>query len=320
MVKSLSMVKTVKLNLEKEKRVAKLMELVKEGKIKLELAYSELDVALGLDTWLKDEARRRLSDKNFKFIKFDFLAMLMSERANIGFRKRYAEMNNVWRQVALREADTHESLLVPDRFLSLRKMFGRKGIKTELTNTSKNPETADWHLVADMKVPVELTLYAGMLRLRIPYRYNPYLANWTNDNWCLCGSISVPYTDEQLVQVLIMADNALPHVEKKVLDKVTNMLSSTAAKEIHDIRSYAAICGVMDESGLSYTARQTSRGIRVSIPVGERNVLSFRVRKNDEGFNAEMMREAAEAAEKLIRLLGPAAKLDRIGTIREPRL
>lgn len=313
MVKSLNMVETVKLNPEKGKRVARLMEQVKGGKIKLELAYSELDVALGLETWLKDEARRRLSDKNIKFIKFDFLAMLMSERANIGFRKRYAEMDNVWRQVALREDDACGSLQVPGRLLSLQKMFEKKGIKTELTNTSKNPETASWHLIADMKIPVELTLYAGILKTRIPYRYNPYLANWTNDSWCLCGSISVPYTDEQLVQVLLMAEDALPQVEKKVMDTITNMLSSIAAKE----RSNAATCIVMDESGLTYTAYPTSCGTKVSIPVGEDHALSFKTRKS-EGVSAEAIREAAEAAEKIIRLLGPGATLDKTG--RKPEL
>lgn len=282
------------------------------------LAFSELDMVLGLNTWGKAEATRRASDRNLKFIKFDFLAMLMSELANVRFRGYYAESDNRWKQVALLDDHWLSDGEKHDRLASLSESFEEKGIKTELKNTSA--AIGSWHLSADMRIPVELCYLNDALHIRIPYQYNPFVAWGDSRLSCYSGHIYVPYTDEQLVQVLIMAANALPHVEKKVLDTVTNMLSGRTARDVQNIRSYAAICSVMDESGLGYAARQTSRGIRVSIPVGGSNVLSFRARKNDEGFNAEMVREAAEAAEKLIRLLGPGAKLDRIGAIREPRL
>lgn len=283
------------------------------------LAFSDLDMVLGLNTWIKAEATRRVSDRNLKFIKFDFLAMLMSELANVRFRGYYAAADDRWKQVALMDDHWLSDGEKHDRLASLRERFEARGIKTELKNTSAT--VVSWHLSADMRIPVELSYLNDVLHIRIPYQYNPFVAWGDSRQSCYSGFIYVPYTDEQLVQVLIMAADALPQVEKKVLDTLTNMLSGRTARDIQNIRSYAAICGVMDESGLSYTARQTSRGIRVSIPVGEGNVLSFRVRKNDEGFsNAEMIREAAEAAEKFIRLLGPAAKLDRIGTIREPVL
>lgn len=282
------------------------------------LAFAELGMVLGLNTWVKAEATRRASDRNLKFIKFDFLAMLMSELANVRFRRYYAESDNRWKQVALLDDHWLSDGEKHDRLASLSERFEAKGIKTELKNTSTTIDS--WHLSADMRIPVELSYLNDVLHIRIPYQYNPFVAWGDSRLSCYSGYIYVPYTDEQLVQVLLMAANALPHVEKKVLDTMTNMLSRRTARDIQNIRSYAAICGLMDESGLGYTARQTSRGIRVSIPVGKRNVLSFRVRKSDEGLNAEAIREAAEAAEKLIRLLGPDAKLDRIGTIREPRL
>lgn len=285
---------------------------------KSKLAFSELDMVLGLNTWVKAEATRRTSDRNLKFIKFDFLAMLMSELANVRFRGYYAESDNRWKQVALLDDHWLSAREKHDRLASLSERFEEKGIKTELKNASAT--VGSWHLSADMRIPVELCYLNEVLHIRIPYRYNPFVAWGDSRLSCYSGHIYVPYTDEQLVQVLILAANALPQVEKKVTDTLTNMLSRRTARDVQNIRSYAAICGVMDESGLGYTARQASRGIRVSIPVGESNVLSFRVRKSDEVFNAEMMREAAEAAEKLICLLGPCAKLDRIGTIREPKL
>lgn len=265
-----------------------------------------LEIKSYLRRWIRAEAKRRSEDKNFKFIKFDFLSEIISERTNLHMRERYAVLTDLWKKVCMR-MDNVSAEEEMSRWKHLQKLFSEKGIKTNLINTSKNHGTQSWHLTAEMEnLPVELTMYSGYLRLRFPYRYLP------GPNYDFMSEYPgiVPYTDEQLILVLTIADKAFPEIEKTVMKYVTSLLAQKTARTISDISSNAVLRRILDNTMLSYTTRQTAKGTRVVMPVGDKSYLCFRVSGKDvNNLNGKTIQEAHEAAEKIIRLLGDTATL-----------
>lgn len=270
----------------------------------------ELSSVIDLKRWTKEEVRRRSEDNNFKFTQFDLLGELLTEETYLMFRYRHAFNDEKWR----RTLPFWEGEMTPERIKArlevIRERMLENGYEASIFNASTSGRCS-WHLTIQMKnTPVELyEAFSGHLRARLPYHYIP-TAHFSNQT---LSPGTVPYTDEQLVDVLLLLDNVLPDVESDIHKGVTEYRAQKTAQKIIDISDNAVVRGIMDETGLQYSATMTSRGMRVRIPVGERNTLSFRIRKNGCNLDAEKVLSAVEAIRKAAETLGP-------GMLVEPRM
>ncbi len=273
-------------------------------------AMIELSSVIDLKRWTKEEVRRRSEDNNFKFTKFDLLGELLTEETNLMFRYRRAFNDEKWRRtLPFREGEmTPEELLA--RLEGIRDRMIENGYDASIINTSKSDQCY-WHLKIEMKnTPVELYGdFSGHLKARLPYNYIP-TAHFSNQT---LSPGAVPYTDEQLIDVLSLLDEVIPDIESDIRKGVTEYRAQKTAQKIINISDNAIVRGIMDETGLQYSATMTSRGMRVRIPVGERNTLSFRIRKNGCNLDAEKVLSAVEAIRKAAEILGP-------GMLVEPRM
>lgn len=271
----------------------------------------ELTSIIDLRRWMKAEIRKRGEDDNFKFIKFDLLAELLTEDANMMFRYRRAFTSEKWRQtLPLMERDmTPEETKA--RLELIRNQMLEKGYKAKIVNTSRSEDRYYWHLMIEMKnVPVELSGASyGHLEARLPYLYN---SSVRFSNVSLSRGL-VPYTDEQLIDVLVLLDKVIPDVERDVIKGVTEYRAQKTARKIIDISDNVTVHGVMNETGLQYSATMTSRGMRIWIPIGDKCTLSFRIKKNNHELDAEHIRTAVESIRKAAEILGP-------GMMVEPKL
>ena len=270
----------------------------------------ELSSVIDLRRWTKEEVRRRSDDNNFKFTQFDLLGELLTEETNLMFRYRRAFNDEKWRRtLPFREGETTPEE-TKARLEFIRDRMLENGYNASIFNSSESDQCSR-HLTIQMKnTTVELyAAFTGNLRARLPYHYIP-TAHFSNQT---LSPGAVPYTDEQLIDVLSLLDEVIPDIESDIHKGVTEYRAKKTAQKIIDISDSAIVRGIMDETGLQYSATMTSRGMRVRIPVGERNTLSFRIRKNGCDLDAEKVLAAVEAIRKAAETFGP-------GMLVEPKM
>ena len=177
-----------------------------------------LDSVIGLRRWMRKEVSRRSVDRNFSHVKYDLLSELLTEDAHLNFRNRFAPCREFWRQVAGPCDDG------PKRLESLMESF-RKRFKDLSAGAQANEvpgtDTDAWNMELRMSnMTVGLTFNPSQgLQVVVPFSCT---SSEFSSQSVLPGY--VPYTDEQLMDVLSLLYAVIPDIEMEVGKRVTRSL------------------------------------------------------------------------------------------------
>lgn len=120
----------------------------------------------------------------------------------------------------------------------------------------------------------------------------------------------VPYTDEQLMDVLSLLDAVIPDIEMEVGKRVTRSLARKEAGKIKETAEIACVRRIMDEMGLSYTVRPGSRGVRILIPASWQSNIDLRLRRPVSGLEPDKVLSAVASVKKAADILNRSIVID----------
>ena len=263
-----------------------------------------LDSVIGLRRWMRKEVSRRSVDRNFSHVKYDLLSELLTEEAHLNFRNRFAPCREFWRQVS-EPCDNG-----PKRLESLMESF-RKRFKELSAGAQANEvpgtDTDVWNMELRMSnITVGLTFNPSQgLQAVVPFGCT---SSEFSSQSVLPGY--VPYTDEQLMDVLSLLDAVIPDIEKEVGKRVARSLARREAGKIRETAEMACVRRIMDETGLSYTVRPGSRGVRILIPASGQNNIDLRLRRPVSGLEPDKVLSAVASVKKAADILNRSIVID----------
>ena len=112
------------------------------------------------------------------------------------------------------------------------------------------------------------------------------------------------------MDVLSLLYAVIPDIEKEVGKRVTRSLARKKAGKIRETAEMACVRRIMDETGLSYTVRPGSRGVRILIPASGQNNIDLRLRRPVSGLEPDRVLSAVTSVKKAADILNRSIVID----------